>query len=200
MLRKHKRNKMLLVLDLDKTLIYSTRYVECKEPEDDDGFFEPVKPSDFYNRGMYTYKRPYLDEFLAFCRTHFDVAVWSAASKSYVDFIVENIFGPDYPLVFVHSRDDCAVEWMDDIDILHKDINQVTHHGYTLDEIVAVDDSPFYWDKTPANLVECKPWEGEENDEDHLQAVEQFLTQVAQRNSIDGLGEFKASRDDFWVW
>ena len=60
-------NKILLILDLDETLIHAT----TTKLGDDFAF-------KLYQH--YVYKRPGLDAFIAACAEKFDLAVWSSAS------------------------------------------------------------------------------------------------------------------------
>lgn len=63
--------KILLILDLDETLIHATSH----KIRDD---------FDFQVFHYFVYKRPFLDEFIATCVEHFELAVWSSASDDYV--------------------------------------------------------------------------------------------------------------------
>lgn len=74
-------DKILLILDLDETLIYAS--------EDSDGF-----TPDFKVCGYNVVKRPYLEEFLINCSVNFRIAIWSSASDDYVQEVVNRIM-PD---------------------------------------------------------------------------------------------------------
>ncbi|MEM8967696.1 MAG: HAD family hydrolase [Bacteroidota bacterium] len=87
--------KILVVLDLDETLIHSTR-----SPKDDQWDFE------IYDYKVY--KRPHLNAFLEEIKRNFRVAVWSSASDDYVNSVVRAIFPKDYPLEFVWGRSKCT--------------------------------------------------------------------------------------------
>lgn len=104
-----KANKILVVLDLDETLIHAT-----KSPSLQNWSFE-VGP---YKVAI----RPGLDEFLAGLRSHFNVAVWSSASDDYVLEVVRNIFLLNYPLEFVWGRSRCT---------LKQDFSRIEAYGYS---------------------------------------------------------------------
>ena len=71
---------ILLILDLDETLIYATE--------------EPLqRDSDFLIGPYAVYQRPYLSEFLTSCSACFRLAVWSTATDDYVRPVVEQIYG-----------------------------------------------------------------------------------------------------------
>ena len=67
--------KILLILDLDETLIHAT----ATKLSDDYAF-------QFFH--YYVYKRPGLEAFLRSCAANFQLAVWSSASDDYVQQVV----------------------------------------------------------------------------------------------------------------
>lgn len=88
---------MLLVLDLDETLIYGSAQA-----------LEGVS-WDFMAGGYYVYKRPHVDEFLNYCAASFEeVAVWTSASRGYARQIVARLFGADYPLAWMWASERCT--------------------------------------------------------------------------------------------
>ena len=66
------KEKILVVLDLDETLIHATKN-------------ELGRKADFQIFDYHVYKRPYLNEFLTEINEHFLLAVWSSASDDYVE-------------------------------------------------------------------------------------------------------------------
>lgn len=77
-----------IILDLDNTIISSLTP-------------EQVQPDGFRGYDMegtyFTYERPGLQEFLDFLFENYEVAVWTAASKSYAIFIVKHIILQNKP-------------------------------------------------------------------------------------------------------
>lgn len=65
-------------MDIDETLVYA-----IETPLD--------RPPDFSVHKYAVYRRPYLNEFLATAAQWYDLAVWSSASKLYVEAIVAEI-------------------------------------------------------------------------------------------------------------
>ena len=87
--------RMLLILDLDETLIYATeRALE--------------RPADFRLDHYHVYQRPYLNEFLDRVGPYFDLAVWSSAGDDYVREVVAQVFPADLPLAFVWRQSRCT--------------------------------------------------------------------------------------------
>ena len=78
----------LLILDLDETLIHATENPLARKPD-----FK----TDFYC----VYKRPFINNFLEFCRDNFTVGVWTTAGEHFAHDVVNNLFPTDYPLEFI---------------------------------------------------------------------------------------------------
>lgn len=71
-------NKILLVLDLDETLIHATEH----KLEID---------FDFQYVDYFVYRRPHLEWFLESMSVNFNLAIWSSANDKYVEEIVQKI-------------------------------------------------------------------------------------------------------------
>lgn len=144
---------MLLILDLDETLIHARNDFLKHEPH--------------FHVGSYgVYKRPYLDEFLSFCRENFEVAIWTSSSEDYASEVVENIFGNEYALSFVWARNRCTIEYVPEqqTHIWSKNIKKVKEKGYALERVIAVDDTPEKYKRSYGNLVAVQPFEGDVDD------------------------------------
>lgn len=157
-------NKKLLILDLDETLVFSS----------EKGL--KSRCSDF-NVGHYSvYRRPFLDEFLNYCKRTFKVAIWTSASQEYAKEIAENILKPKYPLEFLWSRDRCtkkfdeynySFEWI-------KNLKKVKRLGFNLDHVIMVDNTPAKLQNNYGNLVRIKDYEGSNRDTE-LKALMLYL-------------------------
>lgn len=78
-------SQILLILDLDETLIFANE--------------EPLGRSHDFVVGPYSvYRRPYLAQFLDSCSACFRLAVWSSASDDYVRAVVGRILPPGIEL------------------------------------------------------------------------------------------------------
>ena len=86
---KEKEFKCTIILDLDETLINSLEKEEYEKMKDDfkSGKLKSHNMEDYYK----VFERPYLQEFLDYVFKHFNVIIWTAASKDYAIFIIENI-------------------------------------------------------------------------------------------------------------
>ena len=82
--------KLNIILDLDNTILSAIPLEEFPWSEDN-----KEKSTNFTIHNMEDYyivfERPYLQEFLDYIFEHFNVSIWSAASKNYVLFIIDKI-------------------------------------------------------------------------------------------------------------
>lgn len=140
---------MLVVLDVDETLIHS---------------HDEYIPDTFEYRGHYVIERPYLRDFIDLMVTDpfYRVGVWSAGTYDYVHAIVDHIFGIDHNLEFVMTRDDCFpirrdgyIDYFKPLSILGED------------DVVLVDNKP---DVTtdPLNQILVKDFYYDEKDDELL--------------------------------
>lgn len=99
-----KRHPINVIIDFDNTAISSI--AAHKFPKRKHIMHE--KPHYFMDNDYVIFERPGLQEFLDFLFAHFNVAVWSAASPSYVEFIVEKIITrPGRHVHYVLTSDNC---------------------------------------------------------------------------------------------
>ena len=89
------KQRKLLVLDLDETLIH-TAYapIEGAELKAKRGYF-------------YLYERPFLKVFLDRCSIEYDLAIWSASKADYVRWIIRSTVLSEYSFEFINTRKNC---------------------------------------------------------------------------------------------
>lgn len=160
MIKEDEQKEMLLILDLDETLIHSS---EKK--------LTGIDP-DFSVGQFYVYKRPYLDEFLQYCNQHFRLAVWSSASYNYVKEIVINIIPSDIKLEFTWGRNRCTLKrpvlrshsnmhvYKSDHYEYTKQIKKVKRIGYDLRKVLIIDDTPAMVANCYGNAIYIKEFLG----------------------------------------
>ena len=156
------RDRILLVLDLDETLIHAS-----------DTSLD--RPADFTVFGYHVYRRPHLDAFLAAVGESYDLAVWSSASDDYVELIVREIFGAD-PLHFVWGRSratlpriitsDDYLYWPTDHRHYVKPLAKAKKLGWPLERILIVDDTPEKCVRNYGNAIYAHPFEGDLADDE----------------------------------
>ncbi len=146
----------LLILDLDETLIHATHAAL----EGHRVAFE----TDYYD----VYKRPFVDEFIAFCLQHFRVAVWTSSGELYAQQIVTALFADPAQLHFIWSRRRCTTrlqaEWHEYVHV--KNLKKVKQRGYPLERVLIIDDSPEKLIHQYGNLIRVKPFEGQRDDQE----------------------------------
>lgn len=166
---KHPYN---LILDLDQTLISA-------EPREEFNFKKYQEKSELFRYddmvGYYTvYSRPYLQEFLDYAFENFNVTIWTAASKDYALFIIENIIlnkNPNRKIDFIFFSYHC--DWSVSEKGSSKklsmlwDIHKLS--GYTSKNTIILDDYEYDVHKSqPNNCIIATPFEfkkeGSEND------------------------------------
>jgi Dullard-like phosphatase family protein len=167
----------LLILDLDETLVYATEQALKQKP--DFALFEKtVTP-------YFVYKRPYLDSFLEFCFAHFQVAIWTSSTEDYAQGIVENILAPSRQPKFVWARKRCTYrrnletyeyEWL-------KNLSKAKRHGYKLEQVIMIDDTPAKLAKNYGNLLPVKSFVGDMLD-DELKVLPTFLEKLVKIENI----------------
>lgn len=82
------QTRLNVLLDLDNSVISSLSLKEIKKIKGIDNRKLDYKTMEGYYR---VYSRPHLKKFLTYLFKHFDVSVWTAASRDYASFIIENI-------------------------------------------------------------------------------------------------------------
>lgn len=163
--------KKLLVLDLDETLIYASE--------------ERIEAYDFSVGSYRVLKRPYLETFLYFCATHFELGIWTSSTDSYAKEIVKNILPQDINISFLWSREHCIKEMNLDLYEMNyiKDLKKLKRRGYDLETIIMVDDTPEKLKRNYGNLVKIEPFFGDKNDIE-LNKLEIYLKKLKDVENI----------------
>lgn len=151
----------LLVLDLDETLVHTR-----EEPLD--------RSPDFRILDFHVYKRPHVDRFLKEMSSFYQLAVWSAASRSYVELTVARLMPPAVEPVFVFSSERCTRRFDYDIGRHYqiKNLKKVKRKGFDLRRVLIVEDSPENVTRNYGNAVYVRAFEGDLNDDELLKLSE----------------------------
>lgn len=148
---------MLLILDLDETLVFaSTKKLD--------------RPPDFEVGEYFVNRRPGLEEFLRYVGQHFQLAVWSSSGSDYAQEMVERIFPDPGRLAFVWALERCTRRIDPETRQGHyvKDLKKVRKLGYDLEQILVIDDSPEKIERQYGNLIRVRPFEGQTDDNELL--------------------------------
>lgn len=164
--------KILLILDLDETLIHATE----KKLE--------IKP-DFQYAEYYVYRRPNLIEFLTEMSQYFKLAVWSSADDKYVNDVVELIKPNELELEFVWARSRCTIKRDYELDkyVREKRLKKVKKQGFRLEKSLIVDDSPEKTRDNFGNAIYVLPFEGNQNDNE-LILLSEFLKKIKDSENV----------------
>jgi carboxy-terminal domain RNA polymerase II polypeptide A small phosphatase len=144
---------LLVILDLDETLIYANSSIT---PE----------AADFQSGPYGCIVRPYARQLIAALLDRFDVAVWTSAGESHADSVVAALFPSKEDLAFVWSSIRCTEyrDFENNRVVSLKNLRKLRRHGHDLSRVVAIDDSPEKYMRNYGNLVRVDPWMGEPGD------------------------------------
>ncbi|NQX85576.1 MAG: HAD family hydrolase [Flavobacteriaceae bacterium] len=164
--------EILLILDLDETLIHATET-------------ELETESDFRYAEYYVYKRPYFIEFLTEMNTYFKLAIWSSADDKYVNDIVELIKPIGIEFEFVWARSRCIPRRDYELDkyVREKRLKKVKKQGFTLEKSLIVDDSPEKTRDNFGNAIYVLPFEGKQSDNE-LNLLSKFLKTIKNSDNV----------------
>jgi carboxy-terminal domain RNA polymerase II polypeptide A small phosphatase len=148
----------LLILDLDETLIYASE--------------EPLsKPFDLKLDRYFIYKRPGLENFLLQCFKKFRLAIWTASSTDYACQVIKEIFPEEVKLEFVFTNERCLFRFnleTGDQEII-KPLKKVQKKGYSLNNIIVVDDLKETFQRNYGNAILVSKYFGDMEDKElHL--------------------------------
>ena len=164
--------KILLILDLDETLIYSTESTLAGA-------------EDFIVDEYFVYKRPGLDKFLDFISPIYDVAIWTSSSEDYAQEVVKNIFPQYYPLKFIYGRTKCTLTFLWDQNeyIYAKNLSKLKKKKYSLEKILIIDDSPEKLKRNYGNHIRVEPFVGS-NDDIELFRLIKYLEKIKLSENV----------------
>ena len=103
MFDKQNNKEFNVILDLDNTIICAVEMDYYKKNKDKMGLLDTNLKYEDFDNSYRIYQRPHLEEFLTFVFRNFNVAIFTAASKDYGLFILDNIIRkiiPDQELSF----------------------------------------------------------------------------------------------------
>jgi carboxy-terminal domain RNA polymerase II polypeptide A small phosphatase len=147
------KSDKLIVFDLDETLIHASEN-------------ELTLPCDFKFDTYFVYQRPYLQKLLLDISKHFSIGIWSSADDDYVNRIVEQITPPTVEYLMIWGRSKCSVrrDVVYDTYCFEKRLDKLKKKGFTLEQILVVDDSPSKARTNYGNAIYIKEFRGDTND------------------------------------
>lgn len=158
MQRKEKNN---VILDLDETIISSKNFSELNDYKNAEYLTKNFKFQKMEDEYL-IFERPYLQEFLTWLFTYFNVIIWSAGSKDYVLFIIDKIILKDKKrkLKLILFSDHCK---MVPKNTQPKDLDYLLFQNPNLNFLnsnntVIIDDLDKVYDTNNDNCIAIKPF------------------------------------------
>jgi TFIIF-interacting CTD phosphatase-like protein len=153
--------KLKLFLDLDNTLISS----EPLYTFDSQKYKKKAVNFEFYGMEDYyiVFERPGLQDFLDYIFENFEVSVWTAASREYGLFIIQNIIltKPERKLYYYFFSYHC--DWSKKNKRGHKGLSllwdDIQLPGFTPENTIIIDDLPEIKEIQPCNAIHIKAFE-----------------------------------------
>jgi len=168
--------RKLLILDIDETLIFAV-------------LDKLDRNEDFRIGDYFVYKRPCLNAFLQSVARSYEIAVWTSSSSSYAQVAVNALFENVNLLRFVWTRERCTQRFNHETREHYwvKDLKKVKKSGFSLEQIIVVDDSPEKLERNYGNHIQIRPFQGDVNDSEllDLQKYLEFLKNTDNVRFID---------------
>ncbi|WP_083411829.1 HAD family hydrolase [Janthinobacterium sp. 1_2014MBL_MicDiv] len=160
--------RKLLIFDLDETLVHAS---PMALPHAADLLYPPY----------FVYQRPFIEELLDATRALYDFAVWSSASRNYVDAVVGQVFGVQNELKFAWAVERCVqrVDVVANSYVYIKDLRKVQGQGYAVEHITMLDDSPEKIARQPRNHLRISPYLGQSDDRALLGIIDDLICRAA---------------------
>lgn len=171
-------HRPLLILDLDETLIYSTKEL-------------PNTGSFFQVGSWFVKERPGMHEFLDRISPYYDLAIWTAASADYAKAITDLLranHSSQLLFKFVWSRERCVSGYdpdqMDELFI--KDLKKVKRNHFPLERVLVVDDRREALRRHRGNLIRIKQYQGSSEDRE-LEKLGEYLVEIKDSRNFRSL-------------
>jgi TFIIF-interacting CTD phosphatase-like protein len=177
-----------VILDLDNTLLCAE--VLMTFPFHDKGMKQKATKFDIHDCDGYymIFERPFLKDFLDYIFTHFRVAVWTAASKDYALFVINNIILANHPnrvIDFIMFGYHCDVSkrilsGTKDLRLL---FDIISLDGYKRSNTVIIDDLEQVYKIQPRQAIQIKPFEFHESGSDKDTALVKTMKLLNKRRN-----------------
>lgn len=168
-------DQILLVIDLDSTLIYASET-------------EIHKTFDYKVFQFFVYLRPFFFQFLKSVSGCFSLALWSAGSDKYVQNIFEKVFPQEICFDFIWARSRCdfegySEEFLSENDLYSKNLNVLKRFGYDMERVLILDDSPSICLKNKKNSIHIQPFLGSDADKE-LFYLNKYLLKISKEKNV----------------
>lgn len=182
-----KKSDILIILDLDETLIHATEK-------------KLNKKEDFKIFNYFVYNRPHLVFFLQELSKHFKMGIWSSGSDDYVQKIINKITPKDIQFEIVWGRSRCSIkrDFESQDYCYEKRLDKLKRKGFKLEKILLIDDSPEKAKKNYGNAIYIKEFIDDNRDNELLKLLKYLISlknveniriieKRGWRNKVDGI-------------
>lgn len=176
------KSEILVILDIDETLVYATKNRLDIE-------------HDFELGDYFVYKRPHLDEFLDYLERNFRFAIWSSATDNFVDEMTQKLELKE-KAIFCWARSKATFKRPSTFDSDgNLNIDSIDHHffvkrlkkvkklGFDLERILIIDDTPHKSQENYGNAIYISEFKGDKDDNELLELTE-YLTTLKQVDNV----------------
>ena len=181
-LEKHKKEKISnIILDLDETIISAIYYEDFNQNKEK--MIKKLTSFTYHHmdKDYVITERPHIQKFLDFLFNNFNVSVWTAASKSYALFVIQNvILKNNRKLDYILYNSHCDVSKTDTGCI--KNLEKLFHiHGYNKKNTLIIDDNLDVFSKQTNKIINIKPFvffRDKSEKDNELIKIEKFLQMI----------------------
>jgi RNA polymerase II subunit A small phosphatase-like protein len=160
----------LLVLDLDETLVHTWELADLN------GHARTRSPDLVLEDSLRSFKRPGVEEFLAWCFVKFKaVGLWTAGTLPYALELLPHLCELDR-FAFVWGRERCTYrrDMETQENYLLKDIGKLRRFGFSRAQILCVDDTPENFSRSYGNYIPVRGFNGDPEDRE-LEQLRRYL-------------------------
>lgn len=168
-------DRLALMLDLDETLIHASDV-------------ELDRAADFRALDYHVYRRPHLQAFLDHVLARYDIGVWTSSGRLYAEAVCAELFPPQ-SLRFLWASERCSLsrDWNTGDYLNRKRLQKLKTHGYRLERLIAIDDTPSKHAQNYGNLVCVSEYRGEDAHDDELLRLMPYLDALAGEANVRGI-------------
>lgn len=170
---KHKLEN--IILDLDETLISA---IELNSGKSGINRYKKFSYHNFDNEYIIC-ERPGVQQFLDFCFKHFNVSVWTAASKEYCLYVVDKVVlkNKKRRLDYILFDSHCDESYKDSKCLKH--LNRLFHlDAYNRNNTVLIDDNPETFSRQKNQIIKIKSFQYYKPNSETDNELEQIMNKL----------------------
>ncbi|MCP3914764.1 MAG: HAD family hydrolase [bacterium] len=160
----------LIIFDLDETAVHTV-----------DGEHSSRCRTEQLDRHT-VLERPFLGELLERLAPSWQVAVWTAGTEDYAEFVADRFFRARCPLEFTWGRRRCTQKYDPELGCNYfiKDLKKAFKRGYRKERVLMVDNTPRKIERQYGNHLRVRAFRGDPADVELKQLID-YLEQLRSR-------------------